>query len=953
MKLPSHMWPKLPRSKVHASRSELLKLVAKWDKFKALKLFKCSEVDSLEAVGCFGVPKDSSFDRFILNPSVTNSRAHKLSCFTKLLAPGCLLAQASLPTDNHVLRVCCDDLSEMYYTFVVPPLRARRNCLGVPFYPHELAGFSAFNPNLHNEPCFLALNALAMGDCGAVENAQQSHFTVLASLGNSMRSTEFVAYRRPFPRSPCLEFLSIDDHMTAQVCSRAQLRTGAPLRDTAIFLGADAAYPAVGLVPHPGKRKRNVTSGVFLGADLDGLAGLVSAPRHRTGVLVKITAVIARRGCCSSSLLSSVVGLWIHVLLFRRPAFAVLSQVFVDARRTPSNKVLPLHRDTVNELWCLCAIAPLLQADLRASVPGLLFCMDASPSGAGLCYATLPSHVLQELWRHTEQKGFYTKLLEPASALLADLGLSDDPGAGFVDGISSASSPLVPEPLPLREPRPGVPSFVCLFGAADNWAVAHSRAGLQNLSEVQPWLADLVFSDLDDSNVFRDLCQLALSGTVHDWHASPPAASFMDRGCASRSALRPTGFNLDAYEIALDNTRVRRLCFLLCIAASAGSFVSVSQPAASLMFRLHCFRGLVAFGAVLTELSLCSFGSPCQRPTALLHNKPWLHKLGGLVGRCFCDASVPHFPSAGRFTAASCASFNARCRPSSAAVFGRNPLPGELVSTFCAVLPLPFACRAASGSSFAATGMLVPMPLSATLSTLHALGFSGLVPFPLFQGDCSFEARQFHDDPEWIGELADSLEFCELLRYKFLSPGHINVLETRAYKTWLKWCARHHPNSRIVGLIDSRVLLGSAAKGRSASPAICRVLRSTVPYNLGSGLYPGGLHVYSATAVTVLLVVVRRLRLPKSGPPGCTPLSPAISVILTLFVLRLLSRGFWAGGFGSSYCSQGMSRETPAPFMTGLLGVRWTCKVVSLLPLATGWTKPSAHLLYGSRNFSD
>ena len=81
----------------------------------------------------------------------------------------------------------------------------------------------------------------------------------------------------------------------------------------------------------------------------DGIAGLVSAPRHRTGFLMKITAVIARRGCCSSSLLSSVLGLWINVLLFRRPAFAVLNQT----HRFPTSSLFALHRDTTNVLQCL------------------------------------------------------------------------------------------------------------------------------------------------------------------------------------------------------------------------------------------------------------------------------------------------------------------------------------------------------------------------------------------------------------------------------------------------------------------------------------------------------------------------------------------------------------------------------------------------------------------------
>ena len=108
------------------------------------------------------------------------------------------------------------------------------------------------------------------------------------------------------------------------------------------------------------------------------------------------------------------------------------------------------------------------------------------------------------------------------------------------------------------------------------------------------------------------------------------------------------------------------------------------------------------------------------------------------------------------------------------------------------------------------------------------------------------EPRLSHDDPEWIGEIADSLPFREVLRYKFLRPGHINVLEARMYKTFQKYCARHHPSSRTLGLLDSRVTLGAVAKGRSSSPALSRVLQGTLPYTLGSGLYSGGLHVYSS-----------------------------------------------------------------------------------------------------------
>ena len=46
------------------------------------------------------------------------------------------------------------------------------------------------------------------------------------------------------------------------------------------------------------------------------------------------------------------------------------------------------------------------------------------------------------------------------------------------------------------------------------------------------------------------------------------------------------------------------------------------------------------------------------------------------------------------------------------------------------------------------------------------------------------------------------------------------MLECRAYKTWLKYAAKHFPGCTILGLIDSRVTLGATAKGRSSSLAL-------------------------------------------------------------------------------------------------------------------------------------
>ncbi|CAE7896218.1 Kcnc2, partial [Symbiodinium necroappetens] len=275
-----------------------------------------------------------------------------------------------------------------------------------------------------------------------------------------MRPHEYAAYRRPFPRTACTELLAIDDHLTSQVCTRRELRDSAHLRDTEVFTGSERAYPSVGLVQHPRKRQRNVTAGIVLGAEADGITGIISAPRHRVGVLMRITCTIARKGCCSSDLLSSVLGLWIHVLMFRRPVLAVLTSVFEDARRAPRDAVYQLQRSSINELFCLAALAPLLQADLRVDYPGLLFCMDASPTGAGLCAAKLPPATVKELWRFSEQKGFYTKLLEPAGATLAAAGLDDDPGSYFASNVGEAQAR----------------GFLHLFGSDQSWATLRVSA---------------------------------------------------------------------------------------------------------------------------------------------------------------------------------------------------------------------------------------------------------------------------------------------------------------------------------------------------------------------------------------------------------------------------------------------------------------------------------------------
>ena len=598
LRLPESAWPKLPPAQVHASRDEVLKLAAKWDAHSALAIFPASSVHPGEQVGLFCIPKDAEWDRLILNPVVVNSRTASYSRFTRLLAPGQLLSLLHLPSPDHVLRMNADDLSEMYYTFIVTDARARRNSLNMRFRAAELEGFKAFALCPVADEYVIALRALAMGDSLAVEFAQASHWMLLSTRAQAMRPEEVLCYRHPFPRGNTIEMLAIDDHVSVQVLTRQQLASGTRLRDTAIFEASEQAYRDTGLVQHPRKRRRAETSGIYLGAELDGLAGIVSAPRVRVACLAWITAIVAFRGFCTPELLASLLGLWIHILLFRRPALALLSAVFRESRREPATRVFPLDPEARSELQALVWLAPVLQADLRVGYCPELFACDASPDGAGLVAASVPEPVVRELWRHAEAKGYYTKLEGVAAATLKELEL---------DPLDPADQPALPcvEPVPSFPVPPSLQEgllfdVVELFAGEGNWTQAHAEQGLSAHPGVDICGNRFRYMDMSDPAVFRELLSLALRRVVREWHAGPPCLTFGTlRRPRLRSKLQPSGFDLHDPLTALHNTLARRTAFLFSVVALYGVSTASSSPGAR-----SCSTWLALFAWPCSAVSL-------------------------------------------------------------------------------------------------------------------------------------------------------------------------------------------------------------------------------------------------------------------------------------------------------------------------------------------------------------
>ena len=152
----------------------------------------------------------------------------------------------------------------------------------------------------------------------------------------------------------------------------------------------------------------------------------------------------------------------------------------------------------------------------------------------------------------------------------------------------------------------------------------------------------------------------------------------------------------------------------------------------------------------------------------------------------------------------------------------------------------------ASGSLAASAGVVPRVPMAARLETARFLGLDPNTLSPLPAPDSQpYPVRAWREDPQWISELCQSLPLRELFRCRFAKSGHTNVNEARVFKSWVKSVSRSSSNVRGTALLDSRVTIGAAAKGRSSSFAISRILQGSLGYVLGSGIYYSLLRCYS------------------------------------------------------------------------------------------------------------
>lgn len=223
------------------------------------------------------------------------------------------------------------------------------------------------------------------------------------------------------------------------------------------------------------------------------------------------------------------------------------------------------------------------------------------------------------------------------------------------------------------------------------------------------------------------------------------------------------------------------------------------------MYRMDLFQRLLVAGLHSVQFPYCNWGTPFQKASWWLGNNPFLTEL---EDSCDCGHAGKHFRVRGVFDAQRLASFKRLSRPSAKSVFGRDPRQGEHVARF-----LPG----------------YPIPLCDFVANLNRRQIN------LSSADVETVDRPLSKPPHWVAQLGRSLPWKK--------PNHINVNEQLSHRSLLKHVSKTYPHSRFCTLLDSRVVIGCNAQGRSSSRQLNFYLSSSLPYVVGGDLYPFHIHV--------------------------------------------------------------------------------------------------------------
>ena len=787
---------------IRDSPSTIARLSHLWDQQGLLYLHR-EQLDPNTYVRIFNAFKSNDVDRQIGDRRGANSLEARISNFgpSSKLPSGSDISEIHLDPRRETLAICITDRKDFYHQFWSSRRKAIGNSLG-PSIPCEMvedcASYQTFlrensrkrydrgkhgdrlglsdKPLLESSQCFVAFKSILQGDHCGVDIATDAHTSILQEKGLLANSCRLVA-TTPLRSKTLCEGLVIDDFFSISVERDGTL----PKHSEAYrhYEVSQEVYQEFNLFGSPHKDILGIEIGKVIGAHIDARAST-----RRRGLCTVSSPPSKRLGLSHVSL--SVAALShtsdaLHLCLVGGWVSAMgyrrpMYSLFNHAYRLVDTRDFDPGHPKLVPLSRAAANELVLAAVLHP-----LMCSDLGARFHNRIFATDAS----------SYKGAICSA--PVSVELSEVLWKTGRSKGSYTrllsphdellyrlGISEDDNEVVRDQLadsPLR-PLAYRFDFIEVYAGAAKVTMAVSSLGLPVGPPIE--LSHSEEYDLRMSHVISWLTYLLCERLVLAIMVEPPCTTYsILRRPALRSKLVPYGFSPHEEKTSTGNILSHRACQLMCVAGQNRIAGLLETPFTSLLKHLPAYKAVARMPCSRqTRVDSCRFGSPHLKSFRMLsvHLRPKHMDL-----QCICTQK--HLQVQGKYT-----------KPS---------------ATYTDAL------------SFAIAQDIVDWVKDERRSLLreHDGKPAAGLESPL------------------VNDAAISLPWSVDTSWTFRRESHINILEESALLRLAQRLLKLKYPTRVVALVDSNVVRGATAKGRSSSLGLSTILRRFNSLCVAAGLY--------------------------------------------------------------------------------------------------------------------
>ena len=337
--------------------------------------------------GLFGVEKSSKLSdqrpilRLIMNLVPSNSIMHPFTGSVKNL-PSITQWMTTVLEDDEELRVWQFDMCNAFYLFRLPSV-------WMPFLAFNVLRKGSDVGSPEHERVALACKVLPMGWLSSVAIMQEvsEHLLKVRALDETSQIIRSKAVpmwmvgitRDSFQTSRSWWRVYLDNFAAGEAVSPEpqSLRGGDQLHYLAELSWSDS-----GVLSSEKKRQQGVEVAQELGAFIDGVSQTIGSSPERFLRLAQATLWTLQQPFLSKKILQVILGRWVHVIQFRRPAMSFLNDSwrFISGKSMSQKLIYSVRRELFG---VLCSI-PLLHTFLGSDISRVITASDASSKGGAV-----------------------------------------------------------------------------------------------------------------------------------------------------------------------------------------------------------------------------------------------------------------------------------------------------------------------------------------------------------------------------------------------------------------------------------------------------------------------------------------------------------------------------------------------------------------------------------------